>query len=316
LNRLCSASKPRNRSAREAPVSWRLLDDGMLISRVLVPARACGRARDSMVTHRKRLVLSLIRVCAYAPLALIRSLDVAKSVRSLIRHVFFRTGEKTMRRLGYSCLCLAAVLALLQAQGAQAATSSTTADLYSITVDENGNGSFVEYAPPAVSPSNIIASGTLPFVHDLPNGGVTYTLPYQININTNSNQWLTVYDPDGTTKSDLVQFANVQLVTGATVGTMNFYSNDTDGDLADVSPAYWATLVGNSSAYGTQENASGVAFYSTYIDLGGVPGDPVPHPTVEAYYYLNSGTTPEPSTLAMLAGFAGMGLTWFRRRSA
>jgi len=42
----------------------------------------------------------------------------------------------------------------------------------------------------------------------------------------------------------------------------------------------------------TEENASNIAFYSTYGDTYGVPGDPYPHPTVEANYYINSNIIP------------------------
>ena len=63
--------------------------------------------------------------------------------------------------------------------------------------------------------------------------GLTYTLPYAINVNGNSNQWLGVTDPDASL-SDLVHWQNV-----AGASTMTIYSNDNDGDMAAVSPAFW-----------------------------------------------------------------------------
>ena len=138
----------------------------------------------------------------------------------------------------------------------------------------------------------MIGSGTLPWSAYGGNEGIVYTLPYTINV-TSFTQWLGIYDSDGVTKSDLIHF-------GA-AGTLSFYSNDTDGDLADVSPAYWSTIVGNWDGFTTVEDATGFAFYSTYIDTGGVPGDPYPHPAVEAYYYFNSGPVPEPSTFVLCA---------------
>jgi len=206
--------------------------------------------------------------------------------------------ETKMRKLSYLCSALAAGSLLLQVHTAQAQTTN----LYVINVDENGNGTYVEYAPPVVYSNDAIASGTLPVI-PLANGGISYLLPYSITINANSNQWLGIYDQDGVTKSDLINWAN----TGpGGLGVLSFYSNDTDGDAADVTPAQWAGIVGNWDGFTCNENAAGLAFYSTYIDTGGVPGDPAPHPTVEAFYYFNSGV-PEPTTMALLlVGSAGL----------
>jgi hypothetical protein len=211
--------------------------------------------------------------------------------------------EITMRKLTYLCSCLAAAWALSQVHPAQAQTT----DLYSINVDENGNGTYVEYAPPVVAPQYAIASGTLPAT-SIAGGGLAYLLPYPINIKTES-QWLGIYDSDGVTKSDLINWAN----TGpGGLGVMSFYSNDTDGDLADVSPAVWASVVGNWDGVTTNEDADGVAFYSTYIDTGGVPGDPAPHPAVEAFYYFDSGNVPEPAVMSLL--LAGSAALLLKRR--
>ena len=62
-------------------------------------------------------------------------------------------------------------------------------DLYTINVDENGNGSYSEYSPPTVSPSNLIASGTLPSSAYGGNEGIVYTLPYTINVTPLPNGW-------------------------------------------------------------------------------------------------------------------------------
>jgi len=209
-----------------------------------------------------------------------------------------------MRRKGFWTFTVLFVAAALSARAAQAQTT----DLYTINVDENGNGSYVEYSPPVVGAPYVIGSGILSSA-PIAGGGLSYVLPYTIHINGNSNQWLGIYDVDGQTKSDMINFANV--VQGAsTVGVLNFYSNDTDGDLADVSPAVWSSIVGNWDGFTATEDANGIAFYSTYIDTGGVPGDPSPHPTVEAFYDFNS-QVPEPTATGLL--LAGSGLLLKRR---
>ena len=215
-----------------------------------------------------------------------------------------------MRRFSYFCF---AAWVLLQAS---AAWAQGTQDLYTISVDENGNGSYVEYSPPVIAPQYAIGSGGLPS-STLPDGGISYVLPYTVTATAEGQyKWLGIYDSDGQTKSDLVSFTNIN---GGQTGIMNLFSNDTDGDLADVTPAYWATIVGNWDGYTTVEDANNVAFYSTYGDTYGVPGDPYPHPTVEANYYVTSGPVPEPTSLALLGVFAGMGLVgfvWRRRKLA
>jgi len=196
-----------------------------------------------------------------------------------------------MRRFACFCLCLAAMCVCLEAQ-------ATTTDLYVINVDENGNGTYSEYSPPVVSSGNLIGSGSLAYgVYGTGGQGMWYDLPYTINIQGYS-QWLGIYDYNSSYQSDLIDFQNV-----SGVGVLSFYSNDTDGDLADVGPAYWSTIVGNWDGFTTAENASGLAFYSTYGDNNGVPGDPYPHPTIETNYYFNSGV-PEPGTFAL----CGIGL--------
>ncbi|MGD0387884.1 MAG: PEP-CTERM sorting domain-containing protein [Tepidisphaeraceae bacterium] len=211
-----------------------------------------------------------------------------------------------MRRKSFwiSAILLGAALSARTAQ-------AQTIYLYTINVDENGNGSYVEYSPPVVGAPYQIASGTLPSA-PIGGGGVSYLLPYPITINGNSNQWLGVTDPNSS-QSDLINFAN----TGpGGLGVLNFYSNDTDGDLADVSPADWAALDVNwDGRFTTSENAEGIAFYSTYIDTGGVPGDPAPHPTVEAFYDLNSGNVPEPTVMGLLLGGSALLLNRRPRRA-
>jgi len=206
-----------------------------------------------------------------------------------------------MRKLTYLCSCLAATWMLLQAHAAQAQTQ----DLFVINVDENGNGTFVEYTPPYPGGTVLEAGNLTPaLINGVPGDGLSYVLPYPITINGNSDQWLSISDLDGA-QSDLINFAN----TGpGGVGVLNFYSNDTDGDAADVSPAFWSTISANfGSQFATSENPQGIAFWSTFIDTGGIPGDPAPHPTVEAFYYFDSGPVPEPSVIALLlAGSAGL----------
>jgi hypothetical protein len=133
-------------------------------------------------------------------------------------------------------------------------------------------------------------------------GGIAYTLPYPINITGTSNQWLEIFDIGGA-PSDMVNFAN----TGpGGVGVMSIYSNDTDGDVADVTPAVFSGYAANFGGYSTNEDASDIAFYSTYGDTSGVPGDPAPHPTIEANYYVDS-SVPEPASLGLLAlGVVGL----------
>ncbi|MGD0813623.1 MAG: PEP-CTERM sorting domain-containing protein [Verrucomicrobiota bacterium] len=198
--------------------------------------------------------------------------------------------------------------ALLAALLLPGVAKAQTVDLYTISVDENGNGTYAEYSPPVVGAPYLIGSGTLQTEESGP--GLTYILPYAIHINQNSTQWLGVYDADGTTKSDLVNWQNNG--PGGT-GTMTIYSNDNDGDAADVTPAFWSTIAGNWSGFTTEEDANGLAFYSTYIDTGGVPGDPSPHPTVEAFYDINSGV-PEPSTLTL--GVLGLSGFLLKRRQS
>ena len=203
--------------------------------------------------------------------------------------------------------CLAAGLLLLQAHVAQA----QTADIYVINVDENGNGTYAEYSPPTVTPADLIASGTLPWAA-IEGGGITYSLPYTININANSNQWLALFDPGVPPPlSDMVQWQNV-----SGVGQMTIYSGDYDGDIADVGPTFVQNLYNSYfDGWSATENASGVAFYSTYIDTGGVPGDPYPHPAVEAYYYINSGPVPEPMSMSLALVCGGLVLTRRPRRA-
>jgi hypothetical protein len=98
-------------------------------------------------------------------------------------------------------------------------------------------------------------------------------------------------------------------------GLMTIYSGDFDGDIADVGPTYVQNLYNaDFDGYSASENVSGVAFYSTYIDMGGVPGDPAPHPTIEAYYYINSGV-PEPMTMSLALVCGGLVLTRRPRRA-
>ena len=213
-----------------------------------------------------------------------------------------------MRRFGYFCLCLAGAW-ILQAHVAQAQTT----DLYTISVSEGGNGSYVEYSPPVVAGSNAIASGSLPVLSSTGNAGVSYELPYALNINAvNPHTWLGITLADGVTQSDLISFLTIN---GGTNGVMTVYSNGADGSggLAYVTPAVWSSIDSNwdgSTSYFSPQTA----YYSTYGDLGGVPGDPAPHPTVEANYYVTA--VPEPTSLALLFAFAGTGLVgWLRRRA-
>jgi hypothetical protein len=206
---------------------------------------------------------------------------------------------------------MSALLASAAILSARTAQAQYTQDLYVINVDENGNGTYVEYAPPVVAPPYMIGSGTLPYslINGVSGDGLSYTLPYPININGNSDQWLSISDLDGA-QSDLINWANTG--PGGT-GVLNFFSNDNDGDLADVSPAVWSTISQNwSTQFATSEDAEGVAFYSTYIDTGGVPGDPAPHPAVEAFYYFNSGPVPEPAAMGLL--LAGSATLLLKRR--
>jgi hypothetical protein len=208
---------------------------------------------------------------------------------------------------------------------AHAAQAQGTVDLYTINIDENGIGTYAEYSPAVVSTANLIASGSLASdVYVSPYQGVVYILPYTVTpLGSTDAKWLGIKDSD-TAGSDLVSFQNFANGQGGQVGTMSLYSNDTDGDLADVTTAYWSSLldgIGGWPGTSTTEDANGGAFYSTLGDPYGVPGDPDPHPTVEALYYIQSGTapTPEPASLALLCSFAGMGLiawVWRRRRVA
>ncbi|MGD0139531.1 MAG: PEP-CTERM sorting domain-containing protein [Tepidisphaeraceae bacterium] len=195
--------------------------------------------------------------------------------------------------------------AALSARTAQA----QTADVYSINVDENGNGTWVETQ---VSDNTVVGSGALSAdVYVAPNEGILYVLPFVLNAGLDTPQWVGIYDSDGQTQSDLVSFQNFSVNGGGEVGIMSLYSNDTDGDLADVDPAYWSTIVGNWDGVTTNEDVNGIAVYSTVgapSDAPGVPSDP----TVGAIYTINSGVpVPEPTVMGLLA--AGSALLLKRR---
>ncbi len=219
-----------------------------------------------------------------------------------------------MRKFSCFGLCLAAGLVLLQAQAARASGIQLVDD---INVDENGNGT---YDVQDISAGTTSAPQPLTVLSGGAGAGLSYELPYTININGNyPNQFLAIKDADGS-QSDLVIYQNQPNGSGGTMGVMTVYSNDSDGDLADVSPGVWSGLVSNynAAAATTTEDSHGVAFYSTNGDPSGVPGDPFPHPTVEANYYVNSAV-PEPASVALLGSFVGVGLVgwvWRRRRRA
>ena len=145
--------------------------------------------------------------------------------------------------------------------------------------------------------------------------GSKYVLPYKINITAQSNQWLVVNEVTGGT-SDLVNYANID---GGSVGVINVYSDDSDGDMAAARlelGAISSSASVNGPTYAAAEDSTGLAFYSTYIDTGGVPGDPSPHPTVEAWYNIQSSaaTVPEPASLTLFGSVAVMGLArWLWR---
>ena len=207
--------------------------------------------------------------------------------------------------------CLAGWV-VLQVQAAQADTMY----LYNITTDQYGDGSYVEYSPAVVNPGNVISSGSLAVLGGGANLGLSYQLPYPVNTNpVVSNGWLGIYGVDGTTENNLVNFqAN---------GDMTIYSNGNDaggGGLAYVTAPVWASVVPNWDGYTSKENATGApAFYSTNGDGGAVPGNPSPHPTIEANYYFNTlpVTVPEPTSVALaFAGLAVGMLLMLRRRLA
>ena len=79
-------------------------------------------------------------------------------------------------------------------------------------------------------------------------------------------------------------------------------------------------LGGDWDGYTTSKIPDGTyASFTSYNDDGGVPGDPVPHPFVEANYNGTFNAVPEPTSLALLGVFAGdgaVGLAWRGRKPA
>jgi hypothetical protein len=212
-----------------------------------------------------------------------------------------------MRRFNYLCLFLAGGWLLLQVHAVQASTLY----LYNVDFDQYGNGTYVEYSPAVVDPGNVIATGTLPEVSGGANAGLTYQLPYTITYNAEvSNQWEGIYGVNGTTPSDLINFQENGLFT--------VYSNNADGTgggLALVDSTVWTAADANWDGNNTKQNANLTpAYWSTNGDGGGVPGDPAPHPNVEANYYFTT-VVPEPTslTLALASLATGMLLMWRRR---
>ena len=212
-----------------------------------------------------------------------------------------------MRKVMFFCL---AGWVLLQAQAVQAQSHT----LYTINYNENGPGATYgataldgsgTYVP--TTPLTYLSGGSL-------GNGLTYELPYTINTPgyVNSNQYEGIFLNDGSTKSHLAYFYN-----SSGNGYMILYSNDV-GQGSSVSPATWATLVANDwDGYSVNKTPDGAsAQFTSYGDLGGVPGDPAPHPAVEANY-VGAFAVPEPTSLTLLGVFAGIavgGLVWRRRK--
>ena len=160
--------------------------------------------------------------------------------------------------------------------------------------------------------------------------GSSYTLPYPININGNSNQWLGVNGAGGApANNDLVNWTNPG--GSSAPGLLTIYSNPnpsnndpSGGGLALVSSSAWSTLLTEATPIGYSTVEAGTpltAFYSTYGDTSGVPGDPKPHPSIEANYYINVAgvvPVPEPGSLALLgsSAVALAGFVWRRAEAA
>jgi hypothetical protein len=156
---------------------------------------------------------------------------------------------------------------------------------------------------------------------------LSYLLPLAASSYHTVNGWVVIYDPNGTTVSDLIHFDNVAS-TNPSNGTIGFgtgftaapyyeqvfvYSSDKDGDLADVFPSGAELTAIVNGALGTAtENAGEIATYTpgTSSNAGWLLNDP----GVTISYVINSDRAPDGADTICLLGLALVGLAGIRRR--
>jgi hypothetical protein len=203
------------------------------------------------------------------------------------------------------------------------ASAGAIETLYSIYVNEHGNGTYVNETSGG--------TGTLPevsatFTYDshIYTPVANYVLPFVFQNSSKvatapgvTQGWFGMDDvgTDPSTASDLIGFHNEKFtVDGGTVtlGVLSFFSAD-DFPMPPV-PA------GDIDASAHEDQTTGIAVYSTegfgtFNGEPGIPGDPLEG--TEADYTFVSDV-PEPAGIVALFGLGGMGalgLVWRRRRA-
>jgi hypothetical protein len=195
--------------------------------------------------------------------------------------------------------------------GSLACSTSANAQLapqpLTITIDENGNGSF--------SGGELL--GTLPFAMqaDPGPGGLssvlTYSLPFGF-VPVVGDVFLQDLLNDQLVTLDVIRFNPLPDVPEPHAG-IAFYSDNVDGfdALADTSgpPSSFYTNTATLPEVGPEEGPNGAIYTPTANQPGFLPGFAV------TYVFISDGAVPEPATWAMMiVGFGAIGLAFRSRR--